>query len=125
MTSIRAGSPVSATRLYRSKRSDVRIAGKDVVEIVAEDEAPVHADHSLGIAVEEDEFEVADLAGGVGDAVIEDDGVGTGFSGCYQAKFVVARARRVPDDESKAAHGDGEASDEDGRRDGAGPGEQS
>ena len=98
---------------------------EDVVEIVAEDEVPVHADHSIGIAIEEDEFEVADFAGGVGDAVIEDDGIGTGFSCCYQAKFVVPRARRVPDDESKAAYGDGKACDEHGRREGAGPGEES
>src|ERR1700726_3371762 len=87
--------------------------GKDVVEIVSEYPATVHADHSLGVAVEEDEFEVADLAGVVVDAVVEDDGIGAGFCGRDEAEFVVPRARRVSNDESEAAYGDGEAGDED------------
>src|SRR5882672_11372583 len=82
--------------------------GKDVVEVVSEYQATVYADHSLSISVEEDELKVADLACVVVNAVIEGDGIGTGFCGGYQAELVVPRARRVPDDEGEAAHGDGE-----------------
>ena len=97
---------------------------KDFAEIVSEHLASVHADHSFGVAVEKDELEVADLAGGVVDVVIEDDGVGAGFCGGDEPKLVVARAGRIPDDEGEAAHGDGEPGNEDGSCKGACPGEE-
>ncbi len=75
----------------------------------------------LGIVVEEEEFEVADLARIVVNAVIEDDGIGTGFCSCYETQLVVSRARCIADDEGKTAHGDREAGDEDCRSDGARP----
>ncbi len=93
--------------------------GEDFVEMFPQHMTSVHADHSFGVAVEEDELEVADLAGYVVDAVIEDDGVCAGLCGGDQAKFVVARARCVANDEGETAYGDREAGDEDGRRDGA------
>ncbi len=75
---------------------------------------------SFGVAIEEDEFEVADFAIGVANAVIEDDGVGAGLCCRDEPQLVVSRTRGIPHDESEAAHEDRQPGDEDCCRDGAG-----
>ena len=59
-------------------------AREDLVEIISEHVAPIYSEQLFGIAIEENEFEVADLACFVVHVVIENDGIGAGFRGRYK-----------------------------------------